>query len=202
MGLYFGWKLDRVCLYPYGGVTKFNEDINRPLYEELLILISGPLFQFLYYLLGSYFFHDPLFCYYNLMILFFNLLPIYPLDGGRILNIFLNYFFSFRFCFYLSILVSLLLCLFIIAFVLWQNIPFNFCLMFIIVLSKIIIEYRKKNFYFNRFLLERHLHNYNFPKIKIISNLKKMMRDKRHIIKINQQMYTEKEYLQRLYRRK
>ena len=92
MGLIFGWKIDNISFYPYGGVTKFNEDINRPLKEELLILLMGPLTQIIYYLIIINFIslrNINIFRYYHYSILIFNLLPIYPLDGGKILNIFL-----------------------------------------------------------------------------------------------------------------
>ena len=41
----FNWKVDKIYIYPLGGVTKFNENINKPLIEEFLITIMGPIFQ-------------------------------------------------------------------------------------------------------------------------------------------------------------
>ena len=200
MGLFLGWKLDKVCLYPYGGVTKFNEDINRKLIEELLILISGPFLQIIYFVIGYYLFKSTSFNYYNLSILVFNLLPIYPLDGGRILNIVFSYFLSFRFSFYLSMFLSFLIIFLFIIISIINNYTFNIVSMFLIVFFKIILELRKKNYYFNKFLLERYLNTYDFKKLKSISSIKKMMRDKRHIILFNNSYITEKDYLRKLYR--
>jgi len=200
MGLFLGWELDKICLYPYGGVTKFNEDINRKLIEELLILINGPLFQIIYFMIGYYLFNDESFIYYNLSILIFNLLPIYPLDGGRILNIILSYFLSFRLSYYLSIIISLFVSIIFIIYSILNNYTFNIILMFLIVLVKVFIEIKKRNYYFNKFLLERYLNNYSFSKCISISSIKKMMRDKRHIIFNNNSYITEKEYLRKLYR--
>jgi len=202
MGLLLGWELDKICLYPYGGVTKFNEDINRKLSEELLILISGPIFQIIYFVIGYYLFNSLDFNYYNLSILVFNMLPIYPLDGGRILNIIFNYFLSFRFSYYLSIFLSIFISLIFIIYSIVNNYTFNILLMFLIVIVKVFIELKKKNYYFNKFILERYINRYSFKKIKNISSIKKMMRDKRHIIKFNNSYYTEKEYLNKLYRGK
>jgi len=202
MGLLLGWELDKICLYPYGGVTKFNEDINRRLVEELLILINGPIFQIIYFIIGYYLFNSSSFNYYNLSILIFNLLPIYPLDGGRILNIVFSYFLSFRSSYYLSIIISFVVSFLFIIYSVLNNYTFNIILMFLIVVGKIIIELRKKNYYFNKFILERYMNNYNFKKLKNISSIKQMMRDKRHIIKFNNIYYTEKDYLNRLYRGK
>lgn len=200
MGIILGWELDKICLYPYGGVTQFNEDINRRLIEELLILLSGSFFQIIYFILGYFLFKDYSFNYYNLSILIFNLLPIYPLDGGRILNIFLSYFFSFRLSYFLSIFISFIFIVLFIFISILNNYTFNIILMFLIVLCKVVLELRKKNYYFNKFLLERYLNNYSFKKIRYISSIKKMMRDRRHIILNNSSYITEKEYLRRLYR--
>lgn len=200
MGLILGWKVEGIYLYPYGGVTKFNEDINRKLLEELLILISGPVLQIIYFILGYFLYNSSLFNYYNISILVFNLLPIYPLDGGRILNIILSYFVSFRTSYYTSIIFSFLICLFFIIFSILNKGTLNIILMFLVVIFKIKEEFRKRNYYFNKFILERYINNYNFKKMKMVSSIKKMMRDKRHIIFDNNNYYTEKDYLKKLYR--
>ena len=47
----FKWKLDKIVIYPFGGCVKFNEDINRPILEEIIIIVSGPLFQMILFFL-------------------------------------------------------------------------------------------------------------------------------------------------------
>ncbi len=202
MGMILGWKVDKICLYPYGGVIKFNEDINRKLIEEIMILIMGPITQLIYLFFGNFIFRSAIFVQYNLAILFFNLLPIYPLDGGKILNLLLNYFFSFRMSYYLSIVTSFIFSFLLIFISLREKYTFNLIFMFLIVISKIFEELRKRKYYFNKFILERYLNNYHFQHLKTISSIKKMMRDKRHIIKNHNTYYTEKEYLRKLYGRK
>jgi len=43
--------IDKICFYPFGGVSKFKSKINIPLKQEALILIMGPLAQLLLLLL-------------------------------------------------------------------------------------------------------------------------------------------------------
>lgn len=199
IGLILGWELDKIYLYPYGGITKFNEDVNVKLIEELLVLLGGSFFQIIYFFIGYYLYNSNYFNYYNLSILIFNLLPIYPLDGGRILNVLLSYFFSYRCSYFISIFFSFTITFFFIIYFYIRNSAFNIIIMFLVVLINIIVEFRKRNYYFNKFLLERYINIYSFKKIKKISTIKKMMRDRRHIICINNKYYTEKDYLKSLY---
>lgn len=97
MGILLGFKLNNITIYPYGGNSNFTYLINTKLYKELLVVITGPLIQILFtyliYILkidvSNYFYS------YSKLILIFNLLPILPLDGGKILNIIFEYFLSY-----------------------------------------------------------------------------------------------------------
>ena len=84
-GIILGYKLDKIVFYPLGGITIFNLPINIPIKKELLILIMGPIMQIFGYvfLIKIY----PSVSIYHYTLLLFNLLPIYPLDGGKIVDI-------------------------------------------------------------------------------------------------------------------
>ncbi|KPK42585.1 MAG: hypothetical protein AMJ78_01875 [Omnitrophica WOR_2 bacterium SM23_29] len=103
----FGVKVDRVVLLPIGGVAAMKSIPEKPS-QEIKIAISGPLFNFIlaaflfypmYYLLGEQIFFSPslktwghTFAYLywlNIILGVFNLLPAFPMDGGRILRAFL-----------------------------------------------------------------------------------------------------------------
>lgn len=186
--LYFKWNVEKVLILPFGGVTIFNEDINKPLFEEFIILIMGPIFQIIF----SFFIED--YFKYSLYILFFNLIPIFPLDGSRFLNIILNKLFSFKISHLISIYVSFLLIVFAIFKLRFDLI---YIMVFSFILYKVIYEFRKHNYIFNKFLLERYINNYNFKKKKIIKNIKFMKRDYRHIFKVNNSYVTERETLKK-----
>lgn len=70
---------------PFGVCAKYEKNISD--LKELIISASGPLFSiFLAYSYGN-----KIYFIINILITIFNLLPVYPLDGGRILRIILKF---------------------------------------------------------------------------------------------------------------
>ena len=188
--IFFNWHIEKVIILPLGGITIFDELINRPLKEEFIIAIMGPIFQTILFIIDN-----DLFRYYNLNLLIFNLLPIFPLDGSKILNVLLNKIYSFKVSHIISIIISAISIFFLLLF--RFNLILYISIIFLII--KIYREYKLHNYLFNKFLFERYLYNFNFKKSKIVNNSLKMKRDYRHLIKANKYI-TEKEYLERLFR--
>ena len=193
MALLLNWRVEKVLLLPFGGVTIFNEDLNRPMIEEFLILLCGPLFQIIF----AYFFryNNTLVSYSNNLLLF-NLLPIYPLDGSKLLNLFFNLFLIFKKTHLLTIYSS-----FIVIF--YISIKYDFNLMLVLILLfvffKAFDELKNHNNIFNRFLLERYIKNFNFKKYRVVksNNLKKMKRDYKHVFLVYRMYITEKKMLKK-----
>ena len=98
MAYLLGIKIDEIYIYPLGGISKFNMDLNISIKKELLILINGPLFQHLAYLILLILLPSKkdIITIYHYSILSFNLLPIYPLDGGKIIKRLLHIFLRFK----------------------------------------------------------------------------------------------------------
>lgn len=65
----------------FGVVAKYKGSIS--LIKEFFISVAGPIATLIY----SYIYKDNLYFYINMCILAFNMLPIYPFDGGRILKV-------------------------------------------------------------------------------------------------------------------
>ncbi len=195
---YYGWNIDKIYIYPYGGYSKFNEDINRPLKEEFMILLMGPVFQIIYYFIFKNIFISD-FTVFHYSILLFNLLPIYPLDGGKLINIMFSCKFSYLNSFKITMIISYVVLLFIGVNFYDKLNSLNMAMIGLLVLFKLIEEHRKIGYYFNKFLLERYLKKYNFKKNKTIKNIDNMIRDTKHIIKEKNIYYTEKEYLTKRY---
>lgn len=192
------FDVDKIYFYPWGGISKFTTQLNVSLKREFLVLIAGPLFQILAYIIlkNTLFFSN----YYNILkninisLLIFNMLPIYPLDGGKLVNILLNLVMSFKksliYTLYLSF-ISVIIYLFINIKDLGINLIFISCFLIL----KIIDEKKKIGFYMDKFLLERYLYDFKFKKRKKVSSVNDFSRDKKHLIYTNNRYFSEKEIL-------
>ena len=102
----------------------------------------GPVFQVLAYFILLKIMPDQIesIKLYHYSILIFNLLPVYPLDGGKLVNLFFSLKFSFKNSFYLEILISYLI-VFLLVIVNRENININLLIIVIFLLYKITKEY-------------------------------------------------------------
>lgn len=163
----FKYKIINVTLYPFGGITKIDKDINTPLNKELLIACGGIIFQLIFliiiYLLPINIITKNLLYKYNISILLFNILPIIPLDGSIIINSLLNKIFSYKVSYYLYIIISIIFSIFYLFFNYWYSLN-NY-----LIVSLFIIKtyYAIKNYKYlkTRFLLERYLNKYEYKYI-------------------------------------
>lgn len=100
IGLIFGYKLKNFRFIPFGAVIEFKElkKSKSEILKNLLIYFSGPLSNFIIcyfaYITNYQISKDIL--YTNLILGIFNLLPLTPLDGGKILKELLKLVFSHK----------------------------------------------------------------------------------------------------------
>ncbi len=90
----YGWNVREIQLLPFGGVARIDSSGSVTAWKEIVVALAGPLQNGLMILLakgmqqlgywgdewGNYFILS------NLIIALFNLLPILPLDGGKVLQ--------------------------------------------------------------------------------------------------------------------
>ena len=188
--LYYHWNIKKIIILPFGGLTIFEEAFNRPMKEELIITIMGPIFQILAYFLLEPTINQPYFLTLHLAFLLFNLFPIYPLDGSKlvllILERYLSFYYSYQTILWISFLLSILL-----FFTFPPNFIF-FCMLFFL-LKRGWDEYYKLTFTFYKFLLERYLKHIHFSKYLKVKklNLKKMRRERSHIFLVQNNWVSE-----------
>lgn len=203
MGSILNFKVDKIIIYPFGGLTKFDNLINTKINKELLVAISGPfvqilLFIFLLYLHSKGYINNNVFekiKLINTSLLCFNLLPIIPLDGSKILQLIIESFFTFR----LSNKIILIISLVFITMILLIDRKILIIVLALILIKSIYFEIKEFSYKYNKFLLERYIYNINFKNHKIINKIEDMYKDRIHIIKYGKKYVREREYLSKIF---
>ena len=100
----FGAPPKKLELTPLGAVMHMDDDMRLPTMKQAIVILAGPLLTFLicissiagvqYNLITEN--TARLLCMANVAILLLNILPVLPLDGGRMLMLILSFFISNR----------------------------------------------------------------------------------------------------------
>ena len=193
-------NVSNITIYPFGGITKLNTKINTEIEKELLIALSGIIFQYIFYLFICYLnkislirdYTLNIYTIYNNETIFFNLLPIYPLDGSKILNLLLIIYIPYK--------VSNLIIIIMILILKTYNLNYSNIIIYFILFTYLIKFYQKRKYIYQKFLLERYLYDFSFKKTKIINNYQHMYKDKKHLIFKNGKLYKEKTILNKIFK--
>lgn len=121
----YGWKLIEIELLPFGGVARVEQK-NDSIWEEFIVAIAGPLQNAILIFIAIGFKKLNLwsdewttfFIQANTIIGLFNLIPISPLDGNKILKALLFLFLPFKKAIMASIFISIVVMLF---FIIWAS---------------------------------------------------------------------------------
>ena len=192
------YKIDKVIIYPYGGFVKLNTRINTKIENDLLVAISGIIMQSIYFGIIFFLYRNgivreyiySLFLLYHKSMLIFNLLPIYPLDGAKIVNLILSKYFSFNIANYISIVISLITVIFFLYSDIYEN---NYSIILVIgVLMKNIYKFYKD-------ISDNEIFEFEERGIK---NKDKMYKNRVHIFNDNGKLMNEKEYISTFFEKK
>jgi len=182
----------------FGGITILDEDLNLNIYKELLTLVMGPIFQvILFYIIYLFYkngYVSP-FTYekvkiINIFLFSFNLLPILPLDGGKLINNTLDLILPYKLSHQITIFISMITLPILIIF--------DNKLIIVLIIFFLIIQIKEEikidKYRFKKLLLERELKGIIHKKEEKITNIDKVKRNKNFIIKINDMNLHEKDY--------
>ncbi len=179
MALFFRWRIKQVMFWPFGGVMETEEYFTRSYKEEFLVVLMGPLQHIWMHFVLLYLLHNDVFSpglmeyaiSYNTALFLFNLLPIYPLDGGKILLLLMSYQFPFQKVIHYTVIISvffILVGLCITYLFEWMTFHTLCLASFLLVENR--LEWKQRQFIFLRHLLARYQNP--IDQKSIIKNLK------------------------------
>lgn len=197
----FNIEIESIVIFPFGGVTKVNKKVHERIYKDVLISLGGIIFQIILYGL-FYLMHNQgivvkstfeLFKNYNISIIFFNLLPMIPLDGSKLYFALISKFFSYKIS-YLSMIVLGVISF--LSFVVYNFIfKLNDLVIYIFLIIKIYEAIKNYKYIINRFYLERILYDNYYDGIVINSSIDKMKINKFYFFKDGKKLINEKKYI-------
>lgn len=160
----FKWRVESIMLWVFGGVMKTDEHGNRTILEEALVTIAGPFQHVIIYILLLFLSAHHIFPahileligFYNTTILIFNLLPIWPLDGGKLLFISLSALYPYRRAYHMTIVFSMILSIVLLCCLFFYPFTFSVFLIMIFLFMENRTEWKQRYYVFIRFLLKRY----------------------------------------------
>ncbi len=183
---FFSWRIKSIMLLPFGGVAEVDEHGNRSLKQELIVVLAGPsqhiwlqgvayvLYQMNFLNIADY----QMFTFYNLSILLFNLLPIWPLDGGKLLFIVFSHLWAYKKAhMYMLLTSSFFLAIYLAFTLIFSPTHINMWIIITFLLYSLYHEYKNRMYGCLRFLMERY-----YGKQNTIHQLKPIVVDESDLI--------------------
>ncbi|MCA0986209.1 M50 family metallopeptidase [Guptibacillus algicola] len=200
---YYRWRISKIVLLPFGGVAVVDEHGNRPIHEEFMVILAGPL-QHLWMVGAGFVLFEAgmmsdslfnLFIFHNMIVLLFNLLPIWPLDGGKLLFLLYTIMFPYKAAHRHMIYSSgVFLLILILLTLLWFPEQLSLWLVISFLAAAHFKEWKHHPYVYFRFLLDRYTKEYNgkeatlsvLPHMRVSEVLSLLYRGKRYSISIKE----------------
>lgn len=204
--LIFKINIEKITIYPYGGMTLVNKQLHERVYKDLFISIGGILFQLILFFIMKLLYENnilygttfSLFKMYNLSIIIFNMIPIIPLDGSKFIFSIFNKFLSYKDSYIMMIVLGFFSLIFFITYNFIYKL--NDIVLYVFLVWELIVVIKEYKYVMNKFYLERILYNHYYN--EIISDedsLDKIRIDKFYFFKENNKFINEKDFIKRNY---
>ncbi len=197
----FKIEIYSVTFYPYGGMIKSNILLNTNSFKVLIISLGGILIQLLLFIVFNLLNKCGIintgilniFYKYNISIILFNLLPLYPLDGMKIMNSILEMFIPYKFTIYICITLNVIFLLLFFSYLYIYKVS-NYIIVLFLLVS--LINYIKNiKYIINKFYIERLIYNFKYKGIISIKDIKYLYKNKLNYIgSIKEDIYFKKLY--------
>lgn len=153
VSVYYDIGISEIKFFIFGGVAKFQEHIEENSKQEIIIASAGPITNFALIfitLLVMDKFHIEkghtiqLFLTANMVVGLFNLIPVLPLDGGRIARGILGNYFGIKRATYTVVRLGYCICILLFVIGIYASLVYNIEYIFISFLSAYIFFSNKK----------------------------------------------------------
>lgn len=167
LSIKFGIKMDEIELFPFGGIAKSQGFFWLSSIEEILVSAIGPITNIFIALMFLFIYKKGITNHTieiiikgNLIIGIFNSLPIFPLDGGKILRGFLCNRMGYKLCTKRLAITTYIIAMFLIVFGIGQIFFYNRGLYIVLIAIFILLAARKEKkmvafFFINEMLRKR-----------------------------------------------
>lgn len=186
---FFKIPVKKVTIYPFGGMTIIEKKLHERIYKEVVCSLGGILFQIILWIFMFLFFKEYSFYHtfqvYNKTILLFNMIPLIPLDGSKILFSLFTKYLSFSFSYILMNITSFICFILLILYKQYDIVIISFLILYF---YKSIKDYK---YVMNSFYLERILYDHYYDRIVFLNRFREFKKNKFYFIN----MVNEKDYL-------
>ncbi|MDD2208684.1 MAG: hypothetical protein PHG03_03630 [Bacilli bacterium] len=183
----YKYKIYSITILPFGSIINSSVNSNSKTIEILIISLAGVCMQGLLYpcffLLSRYYISDlsyNIFLNYNKYILLFNLLPIIPLDGSKVILSLLENIISYKKALIILNYISIFIIIIFFFYLTYQGL--NSYLIVIFLIYKTFEEIKNHKYIFNQFLLTRYLSKVRYYKVKYIKKMKNIFKNNYNFI--------------------
>lgn len=151
--IYYNLNILEIKIFVFGGVAKFQGEIEENPKQEVIIASAGPISNFIlafitlliinrFNIKGNYI--AQLFLTANVVIGLFNLIPVLPLDGGRVARGILGYYLGVKKATYIIVRWGYCICILLSGVGLYVALVYNIEYIFIGFLFAYVFFYNKK----------------------------------------------------------